>query len=166
MELRTELRATCNWTVDWYANRSDAANKERTIILKNVRHFLWLNISVWSRELSKRKYKHIGKDQKELPVFFFLLQKGKSMGWTYVCIESSGSIDSESFYWTIDKSVEIELNFFIQNESNTCDVTFLESVIVYRCFLVLWLCSYRLWVRHEKKKNEEVLSVWTVYFVY
>ena len=40
MELRTELRATCNWTVDWYANRSDAANKERTIILKNVRHFL------------------------------------------------------------------------------------------------------------------------------
>lgn len=54
MELRVELRATCNWTVDWYTNASDAANKERSIILKNVRQFCFAKY-IFVNELKRVK---------------------------------------------------------------------------------------------------------------
>jgi len=39
-QLRGILRTYCNWTVDWAMNKVESENKERTLILENVRNSL------------------------------------------------------------------------------------------------------------------------------
>ncbi len=39
-QFRRILRTNCNWTVDWAINKTDTENKQRTIVLENVRNRL------------------------------------------------------------------------------------------------------------------------------
>jgi hypothetical protein len=66
------------------------------------------------------------------------------MGWNYVCIKSVCSINNKSVYWTINKSVNenienINYQFIFFN--------IIELVIVFQCLQDLLLCSYQLLVR-------------------
>ena len=38
VQFRRILRAHCNWSIDWAANKTETENKQRTIILENVRN--------------------------------------------------------------------------------------------------------------------------------
>jgi hypothetical protein len=40
VQFQYTLRTYCNWTVDWAMNKTETENKQRTIILENVRHHL------------------------------------------------------------------------------------------------------------------------------
>jgi hypothetical protein len=39
-QFRRILRATCNWTVDWALNKTETENKQRTVILEEVKKML------------------------------------------------------------------------------------------------------------------------------
>jgi hypothetical protein len=58
VEFRRILETYCNWTVDWTVNRTEIENKQKAIILKNVRNNLYIF------ECSKRK--------NSSPLFFFV----------------------------------------------------------------------------------------------